>query len=95
MQNHLLVTTYSIPIIDRKGHRAGIAGIDLSLEWLSDSLNSRHMYPSSYCLLLTDNGELISQPSKSHPRHKDFDDAISLIKDSTAGHGLCPKANSK
>ena len=95
VQNHSLVTTYSIPIIDRKGRRAGIAGIDLSLEWLSDSLNSRHMYPSSYCLLLTDNGELISQPSKSHPRHKDFDDAISLIKDSTARARVVPQSKFK
>lgn len=84
VETHSQITTYSIPLIDKNGHRAGIAGIDLSLEWLSDSLNNRHMYPSSYCLLLTEDGKLISQPSKDHSRHKDFDDAIRLINDSTA-----------
>lgn len=84
VETHSLITTYSIPLTDEDGHRAGIAGIDLSLEWLNDSLNYKHMYPSSYCMLLTDDGKLISQPPKSHPRYKDFDDAIRLINDSTA-----------
>lgn len=81
VETHSLITTYSIPITDKNNQLAGIAGIDLSLEWLNDSLNNHHMYPSSYCLLLTDDGKLISQPSKSHPRYNDFDDAIRLIND--------------
>lgn len=79
-----LITTYSIPIRDKHGELACVAGIDMSLEWLSDTLNNRHIYPSSYCLLLTDDGRLISQPSPSHPKNKDFDDAVRLINDPTA-----------
>ena len=82
VETHSFITTYSLPITDKEGRRAGVAGIDLSLEWLSDSLNNRHMYKSSYCILLTDDAKLISQPPKSHPRYKDFDDAIRLIKNS-------------
>lgn len=95
IQNFSLITTYSIPIIDHEGDTAGIAGIDLSLEWLSDSLNNRHIYPSSYCLLLTDDCKLISQPRKSHPRHRDFDDAIKLIKDSTNTARIVAKSKIK
>lgn len=84
VETHSLITTYSIPIIDNAGRKAGVAGIDLSLEWLSDSLNNRHMYPSSFCILLTEDGTLISQPHKSHPRFNDFDDAIRLINDPQA-----------
>ena len=83
VETHSLITTYSVPIIDKNGQKAAVAGIDLSLEWLSDSLNNRHIYPSSYCLLLTQDAKLISQPAKTHPRFKDFDDAIRLINDST------------
>ncbi|MBR5640260.1 MAG: SpoIIE family protein phosphatase [Muribaculaceae bacterium] len=89
------ITTYSVPIIDKSGQKAGIAGIDLSLEWLSDSLNNRHMYPSSFCMLLTDDGKLISQPSKNHSRYKDFDDAIRLINDSTANARTVAKSKIK
>ena len=95
VETHSLITTYSVPIIDKKGQKAAVAGIDLSLEWLSDSLNNRHMYPSSYCLLLTDDAELISQPAKSHARYKDFDDAIKLIKDSTRRARVVAKSKIK
>lgn len=78
------ITTYSIPLRDSRDSIAAVAGIDLSLSWLSDTLNNRHIYPSSFCLLLTDDGKLISQPASNHPRHCDFDDAIRLINDSTA-----------
>lgn len=92
VETHSLITTYSVPITDKNGERAAVAGIDLSLEWLSDSLNNRHMYPSSYCLLLTDDAKLISQPSKNHPRYKDFDDAIRLINDSTKYARVVPQS---
>lgn len=95
VETHTLITTYSIPITDKKGNKAGVAGIDLSLEWLSDTLNYRHMYPSSYCMLLTDDGRLISQPAKSHPHYKDFDDAIRLINDSTVNAHVVTKSKIK
>ena len=47
VETHSLITTYSVPIIDKKGQKAAVAGIDLSLEWLSDSLNNRHMFGES------------------------------------------------
>jgi sigma-B regulation protein RsbU (phosphoserine phosphatase) len=95
VETHSFITTYSVPIIDKNGQKAGVAGIDLSLEWLSDSLNNRHMYPSSYCLLLTNDAKLISQPAKSHARYKDFDDAIKLINDSTRRARVVAKSKIK
>lgn len=95
VETHSFITTYSVPIIDKNGQKAGVAGIDLSLEWLSDSLNNRHMYPSSYCLLLTNDAKLISQPAKSHARYKDFDDAIKLINDSTSRARVVAKSKIK
>ena len=95
VETHSFITTYSVPIIDKNGQKAGVAGIDLSLEWLSDSLNNRHMYPSSYCLLLTNDAKLISQPAKSHARYKDFDDAIKLINDSTGRARVVAKSKIK
>ncbi|MBR5030827.1 MAG: SpoIIE family protein phosphatase, partial [Muribaculaceae bacterium] len=79
--NNGVITSYTIPIHDRHNRLAALAGIDLSLKWLSDTLNNRHIYPSSFCLLLTNDGKLISQPSSTHPRYDDFDDAIRLIND--------------
>ena len=79
--NNGTIITYTVPIHDRQGNLAALTGVDLSLKWLSDTLNNRHSYPSSFCILLTDDGTLISHPPKSHPRYNDFDDAVRLIND--------------
>lgn len=78
-----MVTTYAIPIHDVSGKMACVAGVDLSLSWLSDTLNQRHSHASSFSILLTEDGRMISQPNSDHPKYADFDNAIALINDST------------
>ena len=76
------VTTYSVPIrTDNK--LVGVFCIDISLEWLSDTLNSHHSYPSSFNLLLTEDGKLISRPSKNHINSNDVEQVLAIINDST------------
>jgi len=77
------VTSYSRPVRDGSGALAGVAGIDLSLEWLSDTLNSRHIYPSSFLLVLTEGGEPIIRPSEEQVSREIPDEIIRLINDST------------
>ena len=59
----LKLITYSYPIIDSKGRLAAVCGLDMDLEWLGDTLNARHHFPSSFRLLLTGKGELVAGPS--------------------------------
>lgn len=73
------ITSYTLPIHDSKNRFAALTGIDLSLEWLSDTLNNRHLYPSTFCLLLTEDGKVISKVAKDHPRHDDVDQAVKLL----------------
>ena len=77
------LTTYSYPLYDNKNRLAAVGGIDISLEWLGDTLNQRHIYPSSYILLLTDSGELISRPPSDHVKIQDVDRVVNMINDST------------
>ena len=78
-----LITTHSMPIIDRNGKVAGVFAIDLSLDWLSDTLNARHAYPSSFDLLLTEGGELVCTPRASHVNAADVELVHQLVNDST------------
>ena len=78
-----VVTSYAMPIRDESGDLAGVAGIDMSLEWLSDTLNSRHIYPSSFLLLLTEAGDPIIRPSEKYVRKEIPNEIIRLINDST------------
>ena len=80
-----MVTTYSTPI-HKNGNDDKIAGaffIDLSLDWLSDTLNSHQSYPSSFNLLLTEGGKILSRPADSHIKSNDVEQIVAAINDST------------
>ena len=78
-----VVTTYAIPITDENGKTVGTLGIDLSTEGIIDTLNTRHNYPSTFYLLLTEDGRLISKPDTSHTKQSDVEAVVKMINDST------------
>ena len=77
------LTTYSEPIHDDAGNIAAICGIDLSLEWLGDTLNSYFLFPSSFDLFLTKQGELIAGPKPQQVSERRIKEVVRLINDST------------
>ena len=77
------VVTYSMPLIDETGNTAGVFGIDLSTQGIIDTLNTRHNYPSTFFLLLTEDGHLISQPDSCHTQKSDVAAVVNMINDST------------
>ncbi len=82
---NVTLITYTFPIYDSYGDMAAVVGIDLNTEWIGKLLNSRHMFPSSYNLLLSGEGRLI-YTLKGMTKYKDVDQIMDLINDSTAEH---------
>ncbi len=80
---HNMITTCNLPFYDSRDSLQGITGVDFSLSWLGDTLNSRHIYPSSFMMLLTEDGEVISSPSDTIRKYKDTKIVADLINDST------------
>ena len=78
-----LITTYSHPLRDASGEDIGVVGVDLSLSWLGDTLNNRHKYPSSFVILLTENGRLVTGPAKEKVAPATVTDIVNCINDST------------
>ena len=77
------LVSYAVPIYEFTGDTVAVLGVDLDTESLGDTLNYRHIYPSSFELLLTEEGELIAGPTDS-TLQKEVDFVTSLINDSTA-----------
>jgi len=77
------VTTYSTPITDASGNVVAAFGIDLSTIDIIDTINTQHDYPSTFYLLLTEDGELISKPSAKHNKYNNVMQVVDLINDST------------
>jgi signal transduction histidine kinase len=62
-----LVSTYSVPLYDRRsGTRKfiGILTIDLSLDWFQNSISRIKVYESGFGFLLSKNGVMVSHPVK-------------------------------
>ena len=80
--------TYCKPISYRD-KTIGVYGLDIDLDWLSDTLNYRHIYPSSYDLMLTETGELIAGPKFDDEEKKaELAHVVAMLNDSTAEHSL-------
>ena len=77
------VTTYATPLTDETGNIVGVFGIDLSTQGIIDTLNTKHNYPSTFFLLLTEDGQLISQPDSTHTQQSDVAAVVEMINDST------------
>lgn len=89
------VVTYSMPLLDESGNIVAAFGIDMSTKGIIDTLNLRHSQESTFFLLLTQHGELISQPDSTHSRWRDVDDVVRMINDSTCERKLSSSGLSK
>ena len=77
------IVTYCRPIHNGQGEIDAIFGLDVSVDWLGDTLNYRHIYPSSYDLLLTESGMLIAGPHEDKVMKEDMEQILMMINDST------------
>ncbi len=79
----IYLSTYSHPLTDDQGKVVGVLGLDLSLDWLADTLNTRHIFPSSFNMILTQKGDLIAGYDSRHDTRDDVKGIVKLINDST------------
>ena len=77
------LTTYTYPIRDRAGRLAAICGMDIDLTWLSDTLNVRPYYPSSFGFMLTRNGRLVAGPREQRVSPRTVEYVAGLVMDPT------------
>ena len=81
----ITLITYTYPVHDEDDRVVGVIAVDLSADWLSYVLNKKHMFPSSYNLLISGQGKLICGPNGQN-KHKDVEQIMGLINDSTVKH---------
>ncbi|MCH5229031.1 MAG: SpoIIE family protein phosphatase [Muribaculaceae bacterium] len=56
----MMLTTYSVPVRDKEGVIVAVLDADISLNWLDEVLAAEYAYPSSYHVLLSRTGQLMS-----------------------------------
>ena len=79
----MMMSTYSLPIHDAAGRCVAIFTADVSLDWLSEIINARHIYPSSYNLLLSRKGQIMVCPVDSLVMRQSIGQATAGMADTT------------
>ena len=77
------VVTFCRPIHNERQEVVGVFGLDIATNWLGDTLNYRHIYPSSYDILLSESGQFIAGPRRDDIRWHEMENIIRMINDST------------
>ena len=80
---NMTLITYTFPIYDACGDIAAIVGVDYITDKLGKMLNSRHMFPSSYLILISGEGKLICGPEEIGNSHQMAEETLEMINDST------------
>ena len=75
--------TYTFPIHDEFGDIAAVVGVDYNAEELGKMLNARHMFPSSYHILISGQGKLICGPEEVGNTHQLAEETLDMINDSS------------
>ena len=86
--------SYAVPIYEFTGDTVAVLGVDINTHSLGDTLNYRHIYPSSFDILLTEEGELIAGPTDASIQ-KNVENVIRLINDSTVARQKSSSQRSK
>ena len=75
----LSITTYYYPVKDEQGRVVAACGLDLDLSWLGDTLNTQQPFPSSFGLLLTREGKLVTGPSEDRIPAAQVQEALDIL----------------
>ena len=77
------IPSFVRPVFDRTNKPVGVASIDVSLEQLTDTIDRRHIYPSSFIIVLTEDGNPVLGPSEERVSRATTEFVMQLINDST------------
>ena len=77
----MLLTTYSEPVHDSSGRVVAVLDADVSLDWLDNILSMQYVSPSSYHILMSHTGQLMSYPDKGKVMRSTFEEVVSGMKD--------------
>lgn len=77
----MLMTTYSIPIVDYTGKKAAVLTGDISLDWLSDLVSNINIYPNANTLMLSRTGRFMVSRNKEMLKGLSIEEVMAGIRD--------------
>ena len=89
------IVSFCHPVYNEQNEIAAVFALDVALDWLGDTLNYRHIHPSSFDLLLTETGELMAGPDEDLIWWRDAEMITEMINDSTVEKSVSSSGHSR
>lgn len=77
----MILTTFSIPVHDSTQKPVAVLDADISLDWLKSILDINYVNPSSYNILISRSGQIMSYPEEEYVMLKTINDVAEEKKD--------------
>ena len=85
---NMLMTTYSIPVTDKKGRVAAVFTADVSLDWLTELVGSVQVYPSAFSMVVSRSGQIMVCPTETLVMRHTVHDLAASSSDSSTFNSL-------
>lgn len=59
------ITSYSVPVRDKTGEVVGVLAVDISLNWLSHTIENLRPFPNTNCAMMSQSGAFIIHPDST------------------------------
>ena len=77
----VLMTTYSVPVMDDAGRVAAVLTADVSLDWLTDLVGNVRVYPDAFSVLVSREGKIMVSPVEELNMHQSIQEFATGAKD--------------
>ena len=80
----VLMTTFSIPVKDKKGRTAAVLTADISLDWLTDLVEDIQIYPNANILMISRTGKFMVSKNRELVMNQTVGEVVDQIQDDAA-----------
>ena len=85
---NMLMTTYSIPVADKKGRVAAVFTADVSLDWLTELVGTVQVYPSAFSMVVSRAGQIMVCPAETLVMRHTVQDLASTAGDTATFNSI-------
>ena len=86
-----VVTTYGMPVRDKRGEPVAVLLVDMATNWEGEVVNQHHRNPSSFSLVISEDGDFIAGPDDSLASPSLVRKIVDMVNDSTVERELKAK----
>lgn len=85
---NMLMTTYSVPVTDKKGRVAAVFTADVSLDWLTNLVGNVKVYPTAFSMLVSRTGRIMVCPAETLVMKRTIQEIAATMDDTASFNAL-------